>query len=124
MGEKMKALTKISLVVTALLSMGYGANASAASLCYIYLSKPCLPVISNPYYAPGRYFIDTDGIAKLNAARCVQRAQEYKSYCRTPGIEAISVFQVDGLNSIAGHTSSDGKTYISNGLGRWTTYHD
>jgi hypothetical protein len=119
----MKTVTKVSMVLWAALTLCYGANASAGSVCYIYLTKPCL-VTHNPYFAPGRHFVDPDGIANVSAARCIERAREYKAWCRTPGIEASSIFQVNGLNQIAATTSSDGKSYISNGLGRWTNFKD
>lgn len=101
--------------------LSFDSKAFAGTRCSVLITKTCLVATSLPV---NLYFPDGFTGANMNAARCVERAREYKQWCRTPGLEAVSVFDVDGLNVIAGHTTSGGKTYISDGIARFTNFHD
>lgn len=117
----MKSITKVILSVMFAMIFAQGSQASAGTVCYVYLTAPCLAAGSPISF---RWFADGDGLANMNAARCLERAQEYKSWCTTPGLEAYTIFQVDGSNRIGALTSSDGHVYISDGVARSTAFHN
>lgn len=104
----------------AVLAMSASVNAAADSICYIYLNKPCL---ASPLPTT-TYFKDSEAYANANAARCVERAREYKAYCRSPQLDAISVFQVDGRNLAGGVTDSQGRLTLWDGNARITNLKD
>lgn len=116
----MKVLTKISMLrfLAAVALTGFAAPAFAETKCVIGTTRPCLAGQLPLYFADG------DQYANANAGRCLERAREYKAWCRTPGQEVVSTFQVDGRNVISAHTAADGKSYVSDGLVRFTNFKD
>lgn len=115
----MTTLTKSSMLALAMLaSFGFASKAEAETRCMIGLTRPCNAAVLPLYFQDGEQY------ANSNAGRCLERAREFKAWCRAPGLEAVSAFQVDGRNVIGGHTARDGKTYISDGVARSTNFKD
>ena len=79
------------------------------------------------YYGVNRVIYDTDGLANMNAARCLERAQEYQNWCGDGNLikpsYTVSYFQVNGANRAAG-VSVNNKTYVHDGVARYTRFHD
>jgi hypothetical protein len=122
------------LIVTAFVLMGNltANSAFAKTQCVVYVASKgpgiCQGAMSSGpevarKYSFNSYFIDTDGLANLNAARCIDRAQEYATWCGIKVTAVATHFQVDGKNVIAGYATG-GKTYIHDGVARLTRYHD
>jgi hypothetical protein len=123
----MKNVSKSLVSVVAAVLMLGGSNALAGdSTCFINVTAPCRYLGPDPQYAPNRYFVDSDPMANANAGRCVERAQEYKSrLCAdSGGLEASAIWQVNGRNVIGSVTSSNGHSYIWDGVTRFTPFHD
>ncbi len=107
-----------ALIIVALTPL----TAMASTVCYIHFNLPCFA--AGPGLPPGRYFVDGDRLANFNAARCVERAREYRAWCQTPGITVSSIFQVSGRNVIGAYTDAEGKTRVTDGVARVTNLHD
>jgi hypothetical protein len=67
-------------------------------------------------------FKDFDWGANANAARCMERAREFKAWCG--GTVAYSVFRVNNKNVEGAAASSWGTTYIYDGGSRYLNFHD
>jgi hypothetical protein len=111
--------------------MFQAANASAGTSCLIVLhGPPCLAAINYPPASrPEVAFVDGDRLANLNAARCIERAAEYKQWCATPSIGALSLeatayFVVDGRSVLGAQTNQNRKVYIFDGIARFTNFHN
>ncbi|MCO5143422.1 MAG: hypothetical protein M9962_10075 [Oligoflexia bacterium] len=81
------------------------------------------------YYKVNTSFADSEGLANMNAARCLERALEYANWCgdgagiKTTG--AFAYFVVDGRSVINAYAdTATQKTSIGDGLARFTRFKD
>ncbi len=70
------------------------------------------------------WFKDVDWAGNAVAARCIERARESMAWCG--GGFAYSVYRVKSHNVIGAgvNATGGGKTYLSDGVSRWTRFHD
>ena len=112
---------KLILLASTLIAL----QANATTACYIYLTKPCLAAIKankNTNLKPNQWVQDSHMPANLDAGRCIERAQEYKNWCGTSGIEATAGFFVGSRLVIQSYTYEDGRSYIATGKSRFTGF--
>lgn len=112
----MKRSFILAVVLTAVTSFE-----AMASECKVYFTLPCRAAAGNSYFAPLQQFRDVDIGANINTTRCLERAAEYKQWCGSP-LEVWTMFVSEGRSSIAAFASRDGKTYITDGIGRFTGF--
>jgi hypothetical protein len=102
-----------------LTSLAGVASAQAnATVCYVHVDKPCIGAGANLYFRPNQWFADVDGIANLNARRCLARAAEYRGWCDPLGkqVTVHTLFNVGGKNIIGTVVGPEGVEYIFDGL--------
>jgi len=112
MNAVIKNVKFLVLAMAMLVSVG----AEAAGSCVITLKHIC-PI--SPTTRPNVGFTDNAYGAGIDAGRCLQRAQEYKSWCNQKvtnrALEVVAIYYVGNLGVIASTTASDGLLYILHG---------
>lgn len=117
----MKLSMKALIAVSALFFGFTAQSASAQTSCLIAVSLPCKAA---PSIVPMRAFADSEGYATVNAGRCLERAAEYRNWCGLPNQTVNVVFTVNGRGVVGAFASNDGKTYIHDGVARYTRFKD
>ena len=131
----MKAL---NLFLTTLISLIFinGAQAQQYSpIGKVEISGDCLILLKaqckrSPNLPVGKWFVDSYLPASQSAARCVERAQQYKNWCKNvpipmiypapvDNIEVTVVYRTkDGAKHIGAATNKNGRVYLTDGISR------
>jgi hypothetical protein len=111
----MKRILNVKKVFAALAVVLSVAQAQAGD-CYIRITRVC-PLA--PTLKPNIDFVDNNLLAKTDAVRCAERAQDYKDWCnsvrKNAGLEVVASYWEGNKGVLGSYTAADGKTYLMYG---------